>query len=114
MEDMYSKREAARKRVKEIKSFHAHVVGYIVINIFIVVLKFELVDYLSSQNPELAPEFYHWIDINVLLTPLLWGIGLLIHGLYVYRHKFTFLKTWEERQIKKILEEEEANLNNFK
>ena len=107
----YSKLDAAKKKVAEIKAFHSHVIAYITINLFLVFfIKIGVVDFLQQQMGELDPQILYWIDVNVVLTPVLWGIGLLIHGLYVYRHKFGFdpLKRWEEKQMEKLLEEEEA------
>ena len=113
MQNYNQRREAAQKRVNEIKSFYGHLRAFIIINIILIVLQTELVDFILDRNAEMDPAFFVWVDLNILITPLLWGIGLAIHGLYVYRHKFTFLKSWEKRQIKKFMEEDEANQNQF-
>ena len=114
MNDYNERREAAQKRVKEIKGFYAHLRAYILVNILILLLRMGIVDIITAKNPEVDPSFLDWIDLNVLITPLLWGIGLLIHGIVVFRYRFPFLKNWEERQIKKIMEEEEAREKKFK
>ena len=113
MQDYNLRRERAQKKVDEIKSFYAHLRGYIIVNILLLLLQTEFVDYIMDRNENLDPAFFEWVDLNILLTPILWGIGLAIHGLYVYRHKLTFLKSWEERQIRKFMEEDEANQNQF-
>ena len=114
MDDYNERREAAKKRVKEIKGFYAHLRAYILVNILILLLRMGIVDIITAKNPEVDQSFFDWIDLNVLITPLLWGIGLLIHGLFVFQYRIPFLRTWEERQIKKIMEEDEARENKFK
>ena len=113
MQNYSQKREAAQKKVNEIKSFYGHLKAYIIINVLLILLQTEIVDVILDRNQNLDPAFFEWVDLNIIITPLLWGIGLTIHGLYVYRHKFTFLKSWEERQIRKFMEEDEANQNQF-
>ncbi len=105
------RREKAKKRVEELKQFYTHIRVYILINILILLLRGRLLDFILGKSETIDPGFLGWIDLNVLLTPLLWGIGLLIHGIYAYRHKFGFVKRWEERQIRKILEEDDNQLN---
>ncbi len=114
MEEYFDRREAAKKRVKEIKGFYAHLRAYILVNILILLLRIGIVDLITERNANVDPSFFDWLDINVLITPLLWGVGLLIHGLFVFQYKFTFLKSWEDRQIKKIMEEEEAREKKIK
>ena len=114
MNDYNERLEAAKKRVKDIKGFYAHLRAYILVNILILLLRMGIVDIITAKNPEVDPSFFDWLDLNVLITPLLWGIGLLIHGIFVFRYRFPFLKNWEERQIKKIMEEEEAREKKFK
>ncbi len=114
MNDYNERLEAAKKRVKDIKGFYAHLRAYILVNILILLLRMGIVDMITMRNPDMDPSFFDWLDLNVLITPLLWGIGLLIHGIFVFRYRFPFLKNWEERQIKKIMEEEEARENKFK
>ncbi len=111
--DYYQRREKAKKRVEELKKFYTHVRVYIVINILILLLRGSLLDFLMGKTDTYNPGFSHWIDLNVLLTPFLWGIGLLIHGICVYRYKFSFLKDWEERQIRKFMEEEDKKTNRY-
>ena len=113
MQDYNQRREAAKKKVEEIKSFYGHLRAYIIINVLLILLQTELVDFILARNKDMDPGFFDWVNINIIITPLLWGIGLAFHGLYVYRHKLTFFKKWEERQIRKFMEEDEANQNQF-
>lgn len=112
-EQYLEKLERAKKRVKELKDFYGHVRGYIIINLGMILAVKWMLNYLTDENDEVARGILQWMDYNALLTPVLWGVGLLIHGIVVYRHKFNFLKKWEERQIKKIIEEDKSNSDKY-
>ncbi|MGI9546285.1 MAG: 2TM domain-containing protein [Flavobacteriaceae bacterium] len=111
--DFLDRREKAKKRVEELKQFYSHVRAYILVNILLLLLKAEFMQYITGESDYSDPGFQNWFELNILLTPLLWGIGLLIHGLYVYRHKFGFIKNWEERQIRRFMEEEDTEHNKY-
>lgn len=101
----------ALKRVKKIKRFYRHLTVYIIVNILIVYFGLRGVDLLEMRSPEVDANVVLWLFWNVLSTPILWGIGLLIHGLCVFRPKIGILKDWEQRQLKKFLEEEYKKAN---
>ena len=90
------KRERAKKRVDELKGFYIHATVYAVINTIILVNIFVRTDF-KQEN---FWQFGHFF------TPLFWGIGLLFHGLKVFDLNPFFGKAWEERQIKKYMEED--------
>jgi hypothetical protein len=109
MEDLkYNKYNEAVKHVKKIRGFHRHVIVYIVINIVIIALGWKLAQFVLNKTPNPEQGFVDWMHINIWSTPVLWGIGLLIHGLYVYRFKFSFFKKWEERKIKEFMKEDSS------
>ncbi len=78
----------AKKRVREIKGFYIHALVYVLVNLFILILKFQ-----KHGNIE----FHDW-GIG------LWGIGLAIHGLSVFLPNFILGRNWEERKIREIME----------
>ena len=104
----HKKYEEAVKHVKKIRGFHRHVIVYFIINIILFVVKRIPIFYVSTDNQNADQAFLDWIDINIWGTPILWGIGLLIHGLYVYRFKFSFFRAWEERKIKEFMKEDNS------
>ena len=104
----YNKYEKAVKHVKKIKGFHKHVLIYFIINIILIGIKRIPILYVVNDNQNADQVFLDWMDINFWSTPILWGIGLIIHGLYVYRFKFSFFRTWEERKIKEFMKEESS------
>ena len=86
--DEQARYEKAKQRVEEIKGFYIHLVTYILVNAFLVILNL-----LSS------PE-YLWF-----IWPLLgWGIGLVIHAFSTFNNLWG--KSWEERKIKEIMEKD--------
>jgi len=112
--DEYSdKFERARKRVKELKGFYDHLKGFIIVNLLLILAVRGVLNYMSGKGEIIGTNILEWMNLNMIITPGLWGIGLIIHGLVVYRHKFTFLKKWEEKQIKKYIEEEQRNSDKY-
>jgi len=98
-----TKRELAKKRVAEIKGFFRHLQIFIIVNGLLFVLQ---KGWLSPLLPDGFPEegyYFQWVSVNILI----WGTILVVHGLTLYRHKFTFLKKWENRQIKKYMDKED-------
>lgn len=101
------KYERARKKVDAIKGFHNHLTVYIVINLVLLLIKTNIMTAFADK--EFDWNFEAWLAWNTWGTMILWGIGLAIHGLYVYRHKFKFLKRWEDRKIRELIEKEEKD-----
>lgn len=97
----------AKKKVKQIKRFYTHLTVYIIINL-IIFIKGNIEIFLENdvENKNLLD----WIDWNIFYTPVLWGIGLFFHGLFVFQNRFKGLKNWEDRKMKEFLEKEEEDL----
>jgi len=96
----------AKRRVKKLKGFYIHFGVYIIMNSFISVNKIISNIY---ENGETFNEAF-W-DFETFAVWIFWGIGLAIHGFNVLGLPFLFDKDWEERKIKKLLEDDE---NQFK
>jgi hypothetical protein len=101
----------AEKRLERVKNFYRHLIVYIVINIILIGVFATLYNQfgwhaIDDQN------FQFWYLINIISTPVLWGAGVVIHGLVAFNSfKFSkkaitpnFLIKWEERQIQKYLD----------
>jgi hypothetical protein len=81
--------EEAKERVQEIKGFYVHLVAYVLVNIFLIVLNL-----LTSPGRW----WFYW--------PLLgWGIGLGSHGATVFLGGGRWGRAWEERKIREIMGE---------
>lgn len=92
------KYKAAKKRVNEIKGFYTHLLVYLIVNLFILVV--------SSRDETL------WIGVQQFdnyWTAILWGIGLIAHGLSVFGTGLFLGKDWEARKIKELMDEEKQS-----
>ena len=97
------KYKRAKKRVKQVKDFYTHLIVYLTVNIFLLIMHVSV-----FQNGELHLEYPTW---TMFTTPFFWGIGLLFHGLYVFQDGIKLFRKWEERKMKEYMEQEE---NDFK
>lgn len=106
----------AKKRVNQMKRFYRHLSVYVVVNGILLILKLRLFDFFTQQG--ITDEgFYDWLNWNIIGTPILWGIGLLVHGIYVFGLKSRalkdikpeFIKKWEVKKLEEFLREEERN-----
>ena len=107
MTNKQTAREAAKKRVQELKGYCGHITIFVIVNGILYLLKTGM---LTSLLPEAFPKesyYYDWINSNILI----WTLILIVHTLIVFRDKFTFVKKWEERQIKKYMEEDEGKVD---
>lgn len=87
--------EIAAKRVKRLKGFYTHLLVYILVNIFIIVVNFR----------EMKPGENYWRDEN-FMTAFFWGIGLVAHAFSVFVPNFMFGNKWEDRKIKELMEKD--------
>lgn len=105
----------AKKQVAQIKKFYKHLRVYVIINLLLLMVKFNLVSWFKDDYEWLqSSAFSDWLSFNIIGTPIIWGIGLLFHAAYVFKFgakswkelKPAFLKKWEKTQLEKFLEEE--------
>lgn len=102
--------ERAKKRVKELKGYYRHVVVFILVNGFLLVLRLGMLNGMLPDGFPTESYFYDWIFGNLAI----WGLILFVHTILVFRHKFTLFKNWEERQIQKYMQEERDQVDKFK
>ncbi len=100
----------AKKRVEDEKGFYNHLIVYIIINIVIFVVNMNT--NVGSGRFTTNQNFTEWLDWNLFITPVLWGIGLAIHGIRTFRKnaffsKTVFSKEWEERKIKELMDKDD-------
>lgn len=92
----YEQEEAylrAKKKLEKIVGFYWHLASYVIINIVLL--------YIIYVNTE----FGFW-SFGSFSTIIFWGIGLFFHFLGVFGPNVMFGKDWEQRQIKKYMEDE--------
>jgi hypothetical protein len=100
--------ERAKERIKELKGFYTHLLVYILVNIFIT----SIIIFGRMDNGESFSEAF--LDFGSFVTPFFWGIGLLFHALGVFSINPFFSKDWEDRQIKKYMQEDKVDMEKFK
>lgn len=113
-EEYLKRLKKAQKKVENIKNFYKHLKVYVIVNIILVFFIYRSLDFFG-ENTVQDSGFNDWFVWNVFGTPILWGIGLSAHALYVFwfqskslkELKPKFIKDWEERQIAKYIEENE-------
>ena len=91
----------AKKKVKQVKGFYSHLTVYIVVNTLLILMHMGL-----FQNGILNLEYP---TLSMFSTPIFWGIGLLLHALFVFQDGITFFRKWEERKMKEFMDEEERD-----
>ncbi len=94
----------ARRRVEALKGFYKHLLIYIIVNVALFIVRGRVLEFFQIESND--KNFVEWIDWNILIVPIFWGIGLLYHAAKVFQYKSKTLKNWEERQIRKFLKEE--------
>ncbi len=98
----------AKKRLAELKGYYGHLTAYIAVNIFISVVKV-----IGGMNSgETFSEAF--LDFGTFATWLFWGIGMFFHTIKVFSLNPLFGRDWEERQIKKFMEEDRRQSEKFR
>ncbi|SCX81613.1 2TM domain-containing protein [Flavobacterium caeni] len=91
-------RERAQKRVKALAGFYKHLAVYLLVNGFLIALKY--------FNLDPGEQFF---EFGTFSTAFFWGIGLGFHALSVFGPNVFLGSDWEERKIKEIMEREKRN-----
>lgn len=102
------KTERAKARIKKLKGFYVHFTVYILVNIFLSSV------IISEKMYSGAGFFEAFWNFESFSTALFWGIGLLFHAIRVFSLNPFFSKEWEDRQIKKYMEKDTAEIEKFK
>ena len=90
----------AKKKVEMLKHFYSHIVVFIIINTALILISANVFDKGETG----------FSDLSIYVGTFFWGVGLISHAIYVFFEfyiKDNFMKGWEEKKIKKILEEDE-------
>ncbi|WP_318309038.1 2TM domain-containing protein [Flagellimonas crocea] len=96
--------ENAQQKVRALKRFYTHLVEFCLVTIFLLVVKEDIVQWVSKKSSNTDEGFLRWLDWNILAIPIIWAVVIAVHGLKTIR--IPILKNWEERQINKILEKD--------
>ena len=89
----------AKKKLEILKGFYSHLVFFILVNTGIILVSANV----FNDNP------IHFGEWSNYVTAFFWGIGLVSHAIYVFfvmHFENNFLKRWEEKKIKELLEKD--------
>ncbi|WP_187388190.1 2TM domain-containing protein [Seonamhaeicola marinus] len=94
----YSKKYLkAKEKVRRVKWFYFHLVGYIIV---VVLLLYNI--YILGENNPYA-NFFLWFNSLMILF---WTIFIILHGRWALRNKTFFSKKWESKKAEEFLEKE--------
>lgn len=94
----------AKRRVDNLKNFYAHIAVYLVMNTLLFVFKGRILNFITTNGVE-DQGFLNWMEWNMIFIPVIWGVVLLVTGVYFLKLKPGFFRKWEERQMQKYMEE---------
>ncbi len=92
------KLERVKKRVKSIAGFYRHLSIYVIVNLFLIAIKY--------FNLEPGEEF---LSFNTFSTAFFWGIGVVFHALSVFGSSVFLGNDWEEKKIREFMERDKQN-----
>lgn len=90
-----AKYERAKKRVRSISGFYKHLAVYLIVNGFLIALK-----YFKLEPGE------KFLEFSTFSTAVFWGIGLVFHGFSVFYNNVYFGREWEDRKIQELMEKD--------
>ena len=101
------KRTRAKNRVAQLKGFYIHVLVYVLVNLFVIIATV-----IGRMN---AGESFNeaFFNFGTFATAVFWGVGLAFHAAKTFGYSPFFSKDWEERQIKKYMEEDRREAKEF-
>lgn len=88
--------DRASKRVRNIKGFYMHLMAYILVNSFLLLLHY--------ANLAEGESFF---TFGAFSTAFFWGFGLLLHGIGTFGPAVFLGNNWEERKIRQLMQQEE-------
>lgn len=95
----YNKFEDAQRRIKRIKGFYYHLIVFVIFNGVLLISKDSMANALFGDEALLYPQAMNWIYWNIGV----WLFILVAQGIYVFGNAPVFIRKWEDRQIKKYM-----------
>ena len=100
----------AKQRVLEIKNFYKHLGTFLKLNFLVLLFKIQVFDRFIGDM-DVDTKFVYWLEWNIYSIPIIWGVVVAFHALYVFVLKYKdwsvfkpkFLKNWEQERINEIL-----------
>lgn len=102
------KQKRAKKKVEELKGFYIHFTVYVLINIMISTV---IIVAQVHDGTGIVDAIFNFGTIS---TWLFWGIGVFFHATKVFQYNPFFNKNWEEKQIKKFMEQDRQEAEKYR
>lgn len=103
--------ENAKARVKGIKGFYNHLFIYLVFLVLWIVFADKILGVVKDNVANSDVGFNEWAKVNYWINPLIWGVVVLFHGVYVFGFKSSFFRKWEAKKLQEYMDEEAAKSN---
>lgn len=88
--------ERITKRVKKLKGYYKHLISYLLVNAFLILLT-----YFRLEEGE---NFWKFSTFSVAFF---WGIGLAFHTIDVFAKNVFLGEDWEEKKIREFMDEKQ-------
>lgn len=108
--ELDQKYRKAKEKVSAMQGFYYHLAVYLIINAVLLILRPAVRTWGEARLEEATPDFINWVDLNILITPILWGIVLVVHYFVVFGLRIPFLRNWEKRKIAELMEKDQRSL----
>lgn len=95
----YNKYDRAKLRVERIRKFYNHLIVFILFNGVLFLLKDKMAEAILGEQASTYPEAMNWVYWNLFI----WLLIICIHACVVFGKVPNIVKKWEERQLKKYL-----------
>ncbi|MDR6488154.1 hypothetical protein J2799_002665 [Chryseobacterium vietnamense] len=90
--------QRARRQVERLRGFYGHVFAYIAVNALIVVYN------CLHLNPGES-----YFQFKNFFTATFWGIGLAAHAITVFLPRVNFIRKWEDKKIKELMDKQKEH-----
>ena len=84
--------ERARKRVKELSDFYYHLMTYVLVNAFVIVIDRRG----GANNGFLGLDWAHWVIFG-------WGFGVAGHAVATYSGEYKVQKLYEKKKNRALV-----------
>ncbi|MGG5209340.1 2TM domain-containing protein [Chryseobacterium sp. MIQD13] len=88
--------QQAKRQVERLSGLYRHLFLYIAINAVIVI-----------YNCEHLRPGESYFQFKNFFTATFWGIGLIAHAIVVFLPNLDFVKNWEKKKIRKLMNKKE-------
>ncbi|MEE6127036.1 2TM domain-containing protein [Chryseobacterium arthrosphaerae] len=87
--------QRAKRQVERLRGFYVHLFIYILVNLMIV--------YYNYSHLKPGESYFQFKNF---FTATFWGIGIVAHAAVVFLSRSDYLRNWEEKKIRELMEKE--------